>query len=258
MGDHSGEGQADEYPVRTVRVEGFWMMTTEVTREMYARFSAATGREPGDSCWVFEGGWREQPGLDWRSPGFAQADDHPVTCVTWHDARSFASWLAAETGLEFRLPTEAEWEYAARAGTETIRYAGDDPGPLCRIANAADRRALEDYPGFDVNDCDDGYVRTAPVASYEASPWGLYDVYGNVWEWVEDCWQDSYEGAPADGSAVLTGDCGRRGFRGGGYGDVPRFARSALRNRGDAAQRKDDIGFRLVVSGPPPEGTGAD
>jgi len=88
------------------------------------------------------------------------------------------------------------------------------------------------------------------VASFADSPWGLYDIDGNVWEWVEDCWRESYDGAPTDGSAFLEGDCTRRGFRGGGYGDIPHFARSTLRNRGYAARRKDDIGFRLVVSGP--------
>jgi formylglycine-generating enzyme required for sulfatase activity len=250
MGDTTGNGQADERPLREVHIAGFWMMPTEVTRGMLARFVAETGYATDDRCWVHEAGWVEREGLDWKSPGFEQNDDHPVTCVNWHDAQAFIAWLNRKSGETFRLPSEAEWEYAARAGSQTLYYMGDDPSELCTHANAADKRALEHYPGFAVNDCDDGYVRTSPVGSFAASPWGLYDVYGNVWEWVEDCWNASYAGAPTDGSAVLEGDCSRRGFRGGGYGDIPHFARSTLRNRGNAMHRKDDIGFRLVVSGP--------
>lgn len=250
MADITGSGQADERPLREVEISGFWMMRTEVTRGMFARFVEDTGHDTGNRCWVHDRGWSERNGLDWKAPGFVQSDDHPVTCVNWHDAQTFIAWLNRKSGEVFHLPSEAEWEYAARAGSETRYYMGNEPSELCAHANAADKRALEHYPGFAVNDCDDGYVRTSPVASFAASPWGLYDIYGNVWEWVEDCWRVSYAGAPVDGSAFLEGDCNRRGFRGGGYGDIPDFARSTLRNRGNAAHRKDDIGFRLVVSGP--------
>jgi len=249
MGDTQGIGQSDERPVREVKVAGFWMMRTEVTRAMFAAFAQDINHEGGNRCWVFENGWTEKSGVSWRDPGFEQGDDHPVTCVNWYDARSFAQWLESKTGKAFRLPTEAEWEYAARAGSDTTYYWGDDPAGLCDNSNAADMRALEHYPGFAVNRCDDGFVRTSPVASFPPNPWGLRDMYGNVWEWVEDCWNTSYSGAPTDGSAWLAGDCVRRGFRGGGYGDIPRFARSALRNRSEAIDRKDDIGFRLVVGG---------
>lgn len=249
MGDSSGSGQADERPVHQVEMRGFWMMRTEVTRGMFARFVEDTRHAAGDRCWVFAAGWTERDGLSWRAPGFPQNDNHPVTCVNWHDAHAFIAWLNRKTGETFRLPSEAEWEYAARAGSETVYYMGDQVAALCTTANAADKRALEHYPGFAVNDCDDGYVRTSPVATFAANPWGLYDIYGNTWEWVEDCWNSSYASAPADGSAFLEGDCSRRGFRGGGYGDIPYFLRSTLRNRGDAIHRKDDIGFRLVTSG---------
>ena len=248
-GDTTGKGQTDERPTRDVTLPGFWMMRTEVTRGMYRRFVTDSGHDSGNSCWVHEGDWKEKNGLDWRAPGFRQDDSHPVTCVNWHDARAFSDWLNRSTGEKFRLPSEAEWEYAARAGSNSTRYMGENALALCSHANAADRRALKDYPGFAVNDCDDGYTRTAPVASYTASPWGLYDIYGNVWEWVEDCWQSSYRGTPVDGTAHAGGDCSRRGFRGGGYGDIPHFARSTLRNRGLAIHRKDDIGFRLIIPG---------
>ena len=192
MGDVNGSGQADERPVREVEISGFWMMRTEVTRGMLARFVEDTGHDTGNRCWVHDGGWSEKEGINWKTPGFDQSDDHPVTCVNWHDAQAFITWLNHKTGEAFRLPNEAEWEYAARAGSESVYYMGDEPSALCTHANAADKRALEHYPGFAVNDCDDGYVRTSPVASFAASPWGLYDIYGNVWEWVEDCWRASY------------------------------------------------------------------
>jgi formylglycine-generating enzyme required for sulfatase activity len=250
MGDTQSIGQADERPVRGVRVGDFWMMRTEVTRGMFARFVEDTAHETGSKCWAFESGWKEKVGPSWRNPGFEQGADHPVTCVNWHDARAFADWLGSKTGMAFRLPSEAEWEYAARAGTDTVYHWGEDPSRLCENANGADTRALEHYPGFSVNQCDDGFVRTSPVGTYPANPWGIQDLYGNVWEWVEDCWNDSYNDAPTNGGAWQTGDCARRGFRGGGYGDIPRFARSTLRNRSEAEHRKDDIGFRLVVDEP--------
>jgi formylglycine-generating enzyme required for sulfatase activity len=247
MGDTQGIGQPDERPVREVWVPDFWMMRTEVTREMFAAFAEETDYETGSKCWVFENGWTEKVGLSWQNPGFDQSADHPVTCVNWYDARAFAGWLESKTGMAFRLPTETEWEHAARAGTDTVYFWGDDPLGLCKNANAADIRALEHYPEFSVNQCEDGFVRTSPVGTFPANPWGIQDLYGNVWEWVEDCWNDSYRDAPTHGGAWMTGDCARRGFRGGGYGDIPRFARSTLRNRSDAEQRRDDIGFRLVV-----------
>ncbi|MEN8802036.1 MAG: SUMF1/EgtB/PvdO family nonheme iron enzyme, partial [Thiogranum sp.] len=178
MGDIAGSGQADERPLREVEINGFWMMRTEVTRGMFARFVEDTRHATGDRCWVHEGGWSEREGLNWKAPGFGQSDDHPVTCVNWHDAQAFITWLNHKSGEAFRLPSEAEWEYAARAGSESVYYMGEEPSELCAHANAADKRALEHYPGFAVNDCDDGYVRTSPVASFAASPWGLYDIYG--------------------------------------------------------------------------------
>ncbi|MEM1110373.1 MAG: formylglycine-generating enzyme family protein [Pseudomonadota bacterium] len=247
MGDSRGEGQSDEVPVRQVELQGFWMMASEVTVAMFERFVIETDYRTDSTCWVFVQGWQPREGLDWRSPGFEQGLRHPVTCVNWEDATAFARWLSLGTGLEFSLPSEAEWEYAARSG-DGRRYAhGDDEAQLCAHANGADISALRDYPGFDVNRCDDGYTRTAPVGSYPANAWGLHDMTGNVWEWVQDCWVPSYEGASTEGDARQEGDCERRAYRGGAYGDIPAFLRLTLRNRGRAKERRDDIGFRLVV-----------
>ena len=250
MGDATGTGQSDERPVREVNLRGFWMMRTEVTRAMFSRFAKGSNHTVADGCWVFEDGWTYKAGLTWRNPGFTQTPEDPVTCVSWHDAQAFVQWLNRNTGERFRLPSEAEWEYATRAGSNTIYFTGNDAAGLCHTANAADFSALEVYPSFSVNDCDDGFAQTAPVRQFAENPWGLFDVYGNVWEWVEDCWTPDYRDAPVDGSAYRVQDCVRRGFRGGGYGDIPRFARSTIRNRGDAGDRKDDIGFRLARNEP--------
>jgi formylglycine-generating enzyme required for sulfatase activity len=122
-----------------------------------------------------------------------------VVCVNWNDAQAYAKWLSEKTGQGYRLPSEAEWEYAARAGSTTARYFADDT--ICEFANVRDRSAKQIYSAGQFFDCDDGFVHTAPVGTFPPNGFGLYDVLGNVWQWVEDCWTPSYAGAPADGSA---------------------------------------------------------
>ena len=148
----------------------------------------------------------------------------PVINVSWDDAKAYASWLSRETGESYRLLSEAEWEYAARAGTATARYWGESASGQRGYANGADRTAKRHQSGWTVVDCDDGHYRTAPVGSFRPNRFGLHDVLGNVWEWVEDCWHDSYAGAPRDGHAWLGddgGDCSRRVLRGGSWGRLP-------------------------------------
>jgi formylglycine-generating enzyme required for sulfatase activity len=248
MGDLDGIGHDDERPVRSMTLPGFWMMQTEVTRAHFQRFISGTGYEISPGCGYFADGWTHGEALSWQDPGFAQGADHPVTCVSWRDASAFAQWLSDETGQLFTLPSEAQWEYAARARSTTPYSFGEDAGLLCAYANGADQRALVDYPGFDVIDCDDGHTRTAPVASYRANAFGLYDMTGNVWEWVLDCYNGSYQ--TASGTVDNQQNCERRVYRGGAYGDVPYFLRVALRNRGYPDERRDDVGFRLVVMPP--------
>ena len=139
----------------------------------------------------------------------------PIFSVSWNDAKEYVAWLSSQTGQEYRLLTEAEWEYAARAGSTTKYSWGNDIG-----RNRANCHAQL---------CGDSFEYTAPVGSFGANAFGLYDMHGSVWEWVEDCWNDSYTGAPSDGSAWLRGDCGRRLLRGGSWLDGPRNLRSAKR-----------------------------
>jgi formylglycine-generating enzyme required for sulfatase activity len=188
---------------------------------------------------VFEGGrWVEKSGWSYRNPGFTQGDDHPVACVNWNDAVAYTNWLTARTGKPYRLPSEAEWEYAARAGTTTAFWWGDSIGPDnanydWSIAYGSGRRGTMLHG-------------TMPVKSFNPNPWQLYQVHGNVSEWVEDCWNANYEGAPTDGSARLSGTCGRRILRGGSWGYDPKEIRSAYREGVTQSYRNFNFGFRVA------------
>ena len=247
----SPESEAGRYddgregPVHPVTfVRPFAVGVHEVTVGEFARFVSATGRSMGNACWMWDGEWKERSGRHWRSPGFSQTDDHPVVCVDWNDAKAYVRWLSGETGEAYRLPSEAEWEYVARAGTMTAWYWGERESGQCRYANGADE-ASGDLGGGKAR-CNDGHARTSPVGSYEANGYGLHDVLGNVWEWVEDCWNGSYAGAPRGGSAWMSGDCGRRVLRGGSWGGIPRYLRSAYRDWYTTGNRNSFIGFRVA------------
>lgn len=239
-GRHDNEG-----PVRPIAIGyRFAVGVHEVTRGEFDRFVSATGRAMGRACWAWDGEWSERPRTGWRDPGFPQDDEHPVTCVSWNDAKAYVRWLSEQTGEPYRLLSEAEWEYVARAGTAMARYWGADSSAQCRYANGAD--ASTGYP--QAVDCDDGYAQTSPAGSYDANAFGLHDILGNVFEWLEDCWNDSYRGAPSNGSAWEAGDCDRRVFRGGAWLYEPRFLRSAFRVRYAPGYRSNVLGFRVARS----------
>ncbi len=244
------ESEDDERPRHRVTLDRFALGVHEVTRDEYAAFVAATDRGAGDRCYAFDGDdegldWRSE--ASWRSPGYPQTGDHPAVCVNWEDAQAYARWLSAETGKTYRLPSEAEWEYAARAGTTTRRHWGDDPDDGCAYANGADRTFAARVDNWTAADCTDGVVWTSPVGAYRPNAFGLHDVLGNAWEWVEDCWHDDYDGAPRDGSSwTRGGDCGRRVIRGGSWFFDPRYLRSATRLGLDAGRRDALLGFRVA------------
>lgn len=241
-------GQKDERPRVSVTLSEFYMQDTEVTKELFQWYINKTGINIKAGCQIFKKQWVFSKRASWVNPGYRQDIDHPVVCVSWEAATDFSNWLSKNLPGRFRLPTEAEWEYAARAGSTYRYYWGKNPMGLCTHSNASDRQTLKRFPTFKSNDCDDGYVETAPVKQFKPNPNGLYDIYGNVWEWVQDCWSPHYHHIPLDGSASESGDCNRRGFRGGAWGDNPNFARSGLRNRTNKEIGKDDVGFRLVWS----------
>jgi formylglycine-generating enzyme required for sulfatase activity len=249
----AGRG-TDEGPQRQVSIaQAFALGRGEVTVAEFRRFAEEAGyrteaerdaRAQGCSGFIYEAG--APPVTSWRNPGLVQADSHPVLCVSWNDARAYAQWLSRKTGKRYRLPTEAEWEYAARAGTAGARYWGEDPVQACKYANVADQSRIQTWGFGQKHECTDGHYFTAPAGGYAPNRFGLYDMLGNVWEWTEDCWNASYAGAPADGSAWTTGDCAQRVLRGGSWSTVPRFARSAARHKNPADYRDNLTGFRLA------------
>ena len=223
----------------------------DVTRDEYAKFVHETGRESGAACIILTRDSAEYTGgADWRSPGFVQTARDPVVCVDWEDAQAYVQWLNAKLNRvsrgAYRLLTEAEWEYAARAGTRTRYYWGDEADDACRFANTADRSAHRRYLSLKTADCDDGFTATSPVGSFPANPFGLYDMAGNAFQWVTDCYHPSYVGAPTDGSAWLSGDCPEHVIRGGSLGHMPRLLRSAYRFKDFTDHRSVFLGFRVA------------
>ena len=184
--------------------------------------------------------WVERPG-SFRNPGFSQGGSHPVVCVSWPEAKASVNWLSKSTSKRYRLLSESEWEYAARAGTRSRYHFGDDERDLCRYANGADTDLQ----------CSDGYAHTAPIGQFASNAFDLHDVHGNVWEWVEDCGsfpdaQNGYASAPADGTPVVSeGLCFSRS-RGGAYTSGAKSLRAASRNSVLSGGHHDDTGFRVA------------
>lgn len=235
MGELGDTGLNYERPVREVQVGPFAIGRFETTFLEW------------DACWADGFCQRRPDDLGWGR-GF-----HPVINVSWLDAQQYVAWLSRKTGHRYRLPTEAEWEYAARAGTTTSFPWGESIATGCDNANLLDIAGHNLRPNwFWSVHCLDGYAFTAPVGSYPPNPWGVYDMQGNVWEWVQDCWHNDYTGAPTDGSAwTQGGDCSKRVNRGGGWGNHPRTLRVAKRDADSATGYGDAFGFRVVRELPP-------
>ena len=252
MGSPSYEAgrDEDEGPVHQVTIgQAFAVGKYEVTVGEYRRFVETIGYEGESGCSVWTGKqWEEEKGRSWRDPGYRQSERDPAVCVNWQDARAYAEWLSRQTGKAYRLLSEAEWEYVVRAGTTTARYWGERETGQCRYENGADQTLKRHHGEWRVAACDDGHYRTTPVGSYQANSFGLYDMLGNVWEWVQDCWNESYTGAPSDGRAWDSGDCSRRILRGGSWGSEPRALRSAYRGSNTSDFRNYINGFRLARS----------
>jgi formylglycine-generating enzyme required for sulfatase activity len=245
--------QHNEAPQRQVTIGyAFAAGRSAVTRAEYDAFVKETGYALGPSCRtlgkpdeVFAG--EPTPGRSVHDPGFPQDDRHPAVCVSWDDAKAYAAWLSGKTGKVYRLLTEAEWEYAARAGAQTRFFFGDDEKRLCTFGNVGDQTYKEVYFKKPISECRDGYVFTAPIGSFPPNAFGLHDMIGNVWSLVEDCLTWNYKGARSDGRAVTTGeDCSSRMTRGGSFNDDSWFARSASRQWAPTGERNVTIGFRVA------------
>jgi formylglycine-generating enzyme required for sulfatase activity len=253
MGSPESEPARDdsEGPLHQVTIgKPFALGRVEVTVDQFAAFVDETGHDMGASCDTWQDGkWEMRAGPTWRNPGFPQSGTHPATCISWGDAKAYVAWLSRKTGKAYRFPTEAEWEYAARAGAATRFHFGDDAKAYCGYGNGADQAAFAGVPGatgWSVLECNDGYGYTAPVGRYAPNAFGLHDTHGNLFEWVEDCWNDSYAGAPTDGAAWVSGDCGIRVQRGGAWGYPPDYLRVAVRGRQGADYRYVNAGLRVA------------
>ena len=233
-------------PVHYVRIPQYFALSMqETTRGEFSRFVEATGYSTGNSCYIQESVQLEdRSGSGWHNPGFRQTERDPVVCVNWQDARAYVAWLSQETGKTYRLPSESEWEFSARAGSVTKYTFGNDKSRLCRYGNGADASTVFSWRNAS---CSDGVgEQTAPVGSYEVNAFGLYDMHGNVYEWVQDCWNDSYNGAPRGGEVWSSGDCAKRVLRGGSWFSGPRSLRAAGRIRSPTGARVNFIGFRVA------------
>ena len=230
MGSHVKEDGrlSDEEPTHRVTIaKPFAVGRFEITRGQYAAFVEATGHKTGDTCWIWIGTlYKNAKGKSFRDPGYEQGDDHPVACISWFDAQAYAAWLSAKTHQNYRLLSEAEWEYAARAGTTSAFVTGD--------AAMTKKQAHFDADGAVV------------VGKYDANGFGLKDMHGNLWEWVQDCYVDSYKNSPEDGSAVKDFAKCKRVTRGGGWGDFPKYLRSASRRWDTPSSWFSVVGFRLA------------
>jgi formylglycine-generating enzyme required for sulfatase activity/tRNA A-37 threonylcarbamoyl transferase component Bud32 len=212
MGDVSGGGEPDETPIRTVRVPSFRLSKYEVTTNQYDEYLRSTGK---------------------AVPQGARLERRPIVEVSWDDAQAFIAWLNEVSGLRFRLPSESEWEYAARAGTTTSYYWGANFDNTRANSRGVSRR--------------DQWDRLAPVGSFLPNGFGLFDMSGNAWEWTQDCYETSYATAPTDGSAWSSAGCERRVIRGGGWFADPAQLRSSDRDGGVPTVRINDLGFRLAM-----------
>jgi formylglycine-generating enzyme required for sulfatase activity len=268
--DRDKDASDVEKPQHEVEItKPFYLGKYEVTRGQFRQFVEESGYKTdaekdgsGGYGYVAATKWFKGPNYNsekktfegpgtkyfWRDPGFEQTDDHPVVNVSWNDAKAFCDWLSKKEGKQYRLPTEAEWEYSCRATTTTRYSSGDDPETLAKVGNVADGTAKKECPNWPPTITgEDGYVLTAPVGQFQPNKFGLYDMHGNVWEWCEDWFDEKYYGN-SPGQDPTGPDAGSfRVRRGGAFFSVPLNCRAACRLWEVPAMRFCDIGFRVVL-----------
>jgi len=250
----------DELPERTFTIrEPFAVSRYEITRDQYEAFVRATGRRVEGDCLSDRrqrGNWVYDAETTFRDPGFSQTGNHPVACVNWDEAQAYVDWLNTQTRGGYRLLTEVEWEYVARGGEANAAYPwGDDPAKGCPFANGLDQTAVatykitdtSEYKDYDPLTCTDGWLNTTPVGSLKPNAFGVYDMIGNVSEWIEDCHAPSHDAVSEAGAPpVVEGACEKRIAKGGSWGTLGHNLRTAERFPYLPAHRDDSIGIRVA------------
>ncbi|MDF2180410.1 formylglycine-generating enzyme family protein [Aliiglaciecola sp. CAU 1673] len=230
----------NEGPQKEIVFErSFAMSKYEITVADFSAFVETSGYQVEGKCYIISGeDWRESSEHNWQNPGFSQDNAHPVTCVSWHDANAYTNWLSQQTGLNYALPSEAQWEYAARANTQTTFYTG-----VTIDATQANFNGAKTY-----GEGKEGEYRqkSTQVGRFPANPFGLYDILGNMFEWTADCWYEDLSKIPTDGGILVISPCDKRTWKGGSWYNDPQHVRPGFREGGDPSVRANDIGFRVV------------
>jgi formylglycine-generating enzyme required for sulfatase activity len=238
---------ADQGPQRLVSVAPFAIGQYEVTKAQYTAFLSASDHQAPKGCRVWaDGTSTTSDSHSFTDPGYEQEETHPAVCVSWNDAKAYVDWLSRETGESYRLLSEAEWEFAARAGSNARFFFGEDVTDICRYDNIGDATALSRWPNWETASCSDGRLFTSPVGTYEANGFGLYDLYGNAREWVQDCWFNNFKNAPETAKARDRDGCERRAIRGGSWDSKPSLVGSTWRWSLPAEHRDFLYGFRVA------------
>ena len=259
--DSDKDAKANEKPQHRVRItRPFYLGATEVTVGQFRRVVETAGYQTeaekdgqGGRGWnEAKGIWEDGPQYTWRNPGFAQTDEHPVVNVSWNDAIAYCHLLSDRESLKlydgYRLPTEAEWEYACRAGTTSRYESGDDPETLALVGNIGDWNLKAAYPSvkWPTIAARDGFINTAPVGQSQPNAFDLYDLHGNGWEWCQDGYDKTYYGQSPGADPAGPLGAAFRVDRGGSWSTDPRFCRAANRNRTTPGSRYGNLGFRVA------------
>lgn len=239
----------------------FALAITEVTVSQYRVFVEESRHDPVTlvrdgktylGCNYFDGrGYGFVAQHNWQNPGYPQRDDEPVVCVSWSDAAGYARWLSEKTGRLYRVPSTVEFEYAYRAGTDTPWFWGTNPDQACEFGNIADQTFARTYPERPTFGCNDGYTYTTRVKRFEPNPFGVYDIFGNAWEWTNDCWHEDLSASPVDGTTWLSedgGNCDIRVPKGGSWLSGPSWGHAAVHSYDPAHYRSFMLGFRVAAS----------
>jgi formylglycine-generating enzyme required for sulfatase activity len=238
--DDELERLGNEGPQHRVKIaRRFAVGKLKVTREEFEAFANETSYSVGDKCFTLEDGKAEErSGRSYRNPGFDQDGKHPVVCIDWDDAKAYVAWLSKKTGKLYRLLSESEWEYVARAGSKTPFWWGS--------SISTDQANYDGNSSYGSGGKGQYRQKTVPADMFKANPWGLYQVHGNAFEWVEDCWNETYQYGPADDWVRMAGNCGRHVRRGGAWNIIAKMLRSAYREQRPAATRGSNMGMRVA------------